>query len=260
MTKLLGRIHEVGTPFVAEDGFLQGNVDSFPTFLDRFHKVFGWNALEKDSLALLFLKDGQPYTFKTALETRTLTQWENLLRAQSLATMIEERRVVTWFHPIWDTRTQTLFGWECLLRGVENDGSLVSPGAMFAQAQGAGMTFPLDRLARLNALQTAKDKGVKQTLFINFIPTAIYDPVFCLRTTVELAQSLGFANERIVFEVVETERVNDWRHLKGIETREELAFVVHEGADLAQGFLWGPPREEPNESLSWHGVDEYLRK
>jgi EAL domain-containing protein (putative c-di-GMP-specific phosphodiesterase class I) len=51
---------------------------------------------------------------------------------------------------------------------------------------------------------------------INFLPTAIYRPDFCLATTVRAARESGIAPERITFEVVESERVVDHDHLRGI--------------------------------------------
>jgi len=51
---------------------------------------------------------------------------------------------------------------------------------------------------------------------INFIPTSIYDPEYCLNSTVKWANQLEFDPSQIVFEVVETEFVKDQKHLKKI--------------------------------------------
>lgn len=58
--------------------------------------------------------------------------------------------------------------------------------------------------------------GVEGNLFINFTPAAVYDPVFCLRSTVEAVEAAGISPERIVFEVTETEEAKDVDHLKNI--------------------------------------------
>jgi EAL domain-containing protein (putative c-di-GMP-specific phosphodiesterase class I) len=55
-----------------------------------------------------------------------------------------------------------------------------------------------------------------QKAFINFIPTAIYSPEFCLKTTTDLAHALEIDSKRFVFEVVETEQVKDTDHLQSI--------------------------------------------
>ncbi|WP_347861955.1 EAL domain-containing protein [Salimicrobium sp. PL1-032A] len=52
--------------------------------------------------------------------------------------------------------------------------------------------------------------------FINFIPTSIYNPEFCLRSTTALAAQLSVDPKQLVFEVVETEKVADMEHLKRI--------------------------------------------
>jgi len=68
-------------------------------------------------------------------------------------------------------------------------------------------------------------------LFINFIPTAIYDPEFCLSTTEKWAKQLDFDPAQIVFEVVETE--------------DELKMIKSIGVDYAQGYYFAKPSSEP---------------
>jgi len=57
---------------------------------------------------------------------------------------------------------------------------------------------------------------IDSKVFINFIPTSIYSPEHCLKSTVQLAEELGIEPSRFVFEVVETEKVDDLAHLKKI--------------------------------------------
>jgi EAL domain-containing protein (putative c-di-GMP-specific phosphodiesterase class I) len=53
-------------------------------------------------------------------------------------------------------------------------------------------------------------------LFVNFNPSSIYTPLFCLRSTFEAVESAGLNPARVVFEVVESEDVRDTEHLLGI--------------------------------------------
>ena len=48
---------------------------------------------------------------------------------------------------------------------------------------------------------------------VNFTPSAIYHPAFCLRSTSEAARESGIDPQRIVFEVVECDEVRDVDHL-----------------------------------------------
>jgi diguanylate cyclase (GGDEF)-like protein/PAS domain S-box-containing protein len=65
-------------------------------------------------------------------------------------------------------------------------------------------------------------------LFVNFTPSAIYDPEICLRTTWAIARRLGFPLSRVCFEVVETEQFPDVPFLRRILDRYRA-----EGAQVA---------------------------
>jgi EAL domain-containing protein (putative c-di-GMP-specific phosphodiesterase class I) len=71
------------------------------------------------------------------------------------------------------------------------------------------MNFTLDRMCRETALKTTAVKKIDTKVFINFILTSIYDPEFCLASTVKWAKQLEFDPKNIVFEVVETQKVKD---------------------------------------------------
>lgn len=77
---------------------------------------------------------------------------------------------------------------------------------------------------------------IDKKAFINFIPTSIYSPEFCLKSTVQLANRLGVDPDQLVFEVVETDKVDDTEHLKTI-----LAYYREKGFryaldDVGAGF------------------------
>ena len=209
-TKLDGLVRSAGA--VPSPDTRDFEVASFSEFLERFLKQPSWSALEKRDVQALFLPTGQELNFENSLETRSLARWESLLNAGFLVDILQNERLVSHFHPIWDLKTQTLFGHECLIRGRDSAGNLISPGRLFSTASETDLTFNLDRQARQSALKAAASFDGTTKLFINFVPTAIYDPVFCLETTVSLAHQLGITPDRIVFEVIETEEVEDWKH------------------------------------------------
>ncbi|WP_251393095.1 MULTISPECIES: EAL domain-containing protein [Priestia] len=86
---------------------------------------------------------------------------------------------------------------------------------MFEAAQVRNKTLALDRVCRLEAVKNASVID-HQLIFINFIPTAIYNPEHCLTSTFALIKELNIKPEQIVFEVIETEDVQDIEHLKNI--------------------------------------------
>ena len=146
------------------------------------------------------------------LVAQTQSEW--------FAEMLREDRFTSHFQPILHVRDEgEVFAHECLLRGVKVDGSLVAPGLLYDAARDNDLLFSLDRAARLTAIREAAAHGLDAAgnpLFINFNPTSIYDPTFCLRSTVAAIAETKFCPERIVFEIVESDRIEDFGHLRRI--------------------------------------------
>ncbi|MBD2022542.1 EAL domain-containing protein, partial [Leptolyngbya sp. FACHB-36] len=111
-----------------------------------------------------------------------------------------------------------VFGYEALLRGLDEQGKLIMPGRIFELADDAGLLAQLDLAARRTAIQQASHHGITDRIFINFSPSAIYDPVSCLQTTVQTIDDAGIPHESIVFEVVESDQSQDQNHLQSILT------------------------------------------
>lgn len=139
------------------------------------------------------------------------------VRGTWLQKMMREDRMTVHFQPIVPVRNPgEAFAYECLLRGIGEEGELVGPGAMFEAARDAGLIFNLDRAARTKAIHEAAAQGVEGNVFINFNPTSVYDPAYCLRSTIKAVEESGLPSERIVFEVTESEEARDSTHLKNI--------------------------------------------
>lgn len=152
-------------------------------------------------------------------------------RSEWLLDILREERIHSVFQPIVKcadgkrTRDE-IFGYECLMR-ASVDGKPVSPGAMIEMARGAGLVFQLDLAARRAAITGAAAHRIKEKVFINFTPNSIYNPFTCLNSTVRMIDELGFAHERIVFEIIESERLPEMKHLKRIvEFYRENGFGV----------------------------------
>ncbi|MBN2885146.1 MAG: EAL domain-containing protein [Chromatiaceae bacterium] len=184
-------------------------------FLLRVQASASFNSLELEAISALLLAPDETLDFHAFTRARTLAGWLGLLGARDLLEVLEARRLTAWFQPIL-TRDGQLYGYEALLRGARADGSLLFPDAIFGPAHANDLLFQVDRQAREAALRAAAERQLQGHLFINFIPTAIYDPAHCLKSTVSWAKKLGFDPKRIVFEVVETEKVGDINHLKHI--------------------------------------------
>lgn len=108
--------------------------------------------------------------------------------------------------------SRDVVGYEALLRATGPAGRLM-PTALFDAAEQAGWLHVLDRIGRTTALRGAAGWLGEAMLFVNFLPTTIYRPEVCLRTTERAAREAGVSLDRVVFEVTESERVTDTDHL-----------------------------------------------
>ncbi|MGH2316212.1 EAL domain-containing protein [Planococcus sp. SE5232] len=140
--------------------------------------------------------------------------------------VIKNERLTCHYQPIVDA-DEKIFAYEMLARFQNEDGSMIYPNEIFPAAKTRGRLYALDRVCRMTAVKYAAAlKGEKA--FINFIPTSIYSPEFCLRSTISLSEQLGVDSKSLVFEVVETEKVDDLDHLKKI-----LTYYKEKGFDYA---------------------------
>ncbi|MDM5227494.1 EAL domain-containing protein [Cytobacillus sp. NJ13] len=157
----------------------------------------------------------------------------DILDSQWIDEVIANGLVTCHAQPIL-TGDEEVFAYEMLARFYREDGSVIFPGEIFGAARKRGRLYALDRLCRMTAVRFAS--YIDKKAFINFIPTSIYSPEFCLKSTVQLANRLGMDPSQLVFEVVETDKVEDTDHLKRI-----LAYYREKGFryaldDVGAGF------------------------
>ncbi len=194
---------------------LSARVGSFQGFVRKLITEGHFTEQERLQIRIAHLLDGERFGPDLLEKTRTLAQWELMLSDSTLLHVLQNESLVVHFQPIVDLQTRQLYGHECLVRGIDPQGQLVPPSELLREARQTDLLFSLDRLMREVCLRAAQAL-TSGHIFINFIPTSIYNPEFCLRTTERLAHELGLAQERIVFEVVETEKVEDGKHLVNI--------------------------------------------
>lgn len=175
------------------------------------------SVVEQDACKYLILPIGAQPTMSDFGRVHSFTHLLAHFTGRWLVELLAKRRLVTYFQPIVDTNNPAeVFGYECLLRGFEEGGTLVGPERLYEMARSADLLYHLDRSARLQHIATAQRHELKTRVFINFNPTSIYDPAFCLRSTFEAIRKSDLTPERIVFEVVESDRLTDIDRLPSI--------------------------------------------
>ncbi|MDF2067433.1 EAL domain-containing protein [Bacillus sp. Cr_A10] len=174
-------------------------------------------------------------TFKVANQDwRPLSEVETILEMQWIDEVIKNEQLICYYQPIVDAKEE-VFAYEILSRFQDKNGSLIYPNEIFSAARARGRLYALDRVCRMTAVKYAAPLKEKKA-FINFIPTSIYSPEFCLRSTTELANELGVNPSQLVFEVVESEKVEDIDHLKRILTYYKEKGFQYALDDVGEGY------------------------
>ncbi|MCC5812724.1 MAG: EAL domain-containing protein [Ectothiorhodospiraceae bacterium] len=158
-------------------------------------------------------------------------------RSTWLTALLAEERLQVHFQPIvYASDPGRAFAYECLARGLDEQGGLIPPAQLFSSARNADLLFHLDRAARVAAITQAAGHGLTTPLFINFNPTSIYDPAFCLATTIRAARNTGMPSSNFVFEVVESDQIDDPTHLERILMEYRKAGFRVALDDLGSGY------------------------
>ncbi|GAB6928514.1 EAL domain-containing protein [Paenibacillus sp. JCM 10914] len=132
-----------------------------------------------------------------------------------MVNIIVHKQFTSYMQPIVDSFEQ-IVAYEFLLRPIEG-GAAFQPYKLFETARKTGLQAYLDRAARTCAIETSAEwlpTGVKR--FVNFLPSSIYDAQMCLSHTFHTIDRLHLDPRDFVFEVVETERIDDVKHLQSI--------------------------------------------
>lgn len=203
-------------PYSNQGQFHIAEIPNFELWLYEMWEGEFFDPLEAKEIYILPMSGIEPVSFGHFSLTKPLSFWTSLIQNKDLLFVLEEHSLKTVFQPIVRASDFSLFGYEGLTRGINPDGLLLSPTKLFSGAKTLDLLFNLDRQCRESVIARAAERQLEGKLFLNFVPTAIYDPDECLKSTAEAVTASGLNPENIVFEVVESERVEDYSHLKKI--------------------------------------------
>ncbi|EHS59531.1 EAL domain-containing protein [Paenibacillus kribbensis] len=136
------------------------------------------------------------------------SQLQARIQHADMMSIIRDKSFSSHMQPIVD-HNLNIIGFEFLLRPSHSERPF-QPFRLFEIAREAGLHAHLDRLARISAIEKSAaclPAGIKR--FINFLPSTIYNPAYCLNHTFETIDRLSMNTEDFVFEVVETEEIDD---------------------------------------------------
>lgn len=164
---------------------------------------------DQQRAAKALLVDSLPLSIDDFARLETV---ESLIHHHSvrwLECLLDEGRYKSLLQPIVGAKDRAVHGHEFLFRGLTMDGVTVPPIDMFAAARAPGLAARLDRCARNCAVSTAARLNVAERLFINVLPGSVTLEHSPFTDTLDLIEGLGIDPGRVVFEIVETSRVDD---------------------------------------------------
>ncbi|MEZ4569512.1 MAG: EAL domain-containing protein [Thermomicrobiales bacterium] len=149
---------------------------------------------EKLATRSLLLPSGEQPDYQDFGRVTPLGQLIARSSANWLLEILREMRLTSHFQSIVHANDpQRRFAREGLLRGLDRSGALISPFRMYQVARDADLLFQLDLAARRTVIgELDRHSVTEERTFINFTPTSIYDPVFCLRSTVAASTAQVF--------------------------------------------------------------------
>jgi EAL domain-containing protein (putative c-di-GMP-specific phosphodiesterase class I) len=175
-------------------------------FLERFTSV------ERESIRALFVGHGSEPAMGDYLDADTLQRFIASSRLDDVACALRGNMLSAAFQPICDTETLAIFAHEGLVR-LSPESGIAGPADLFRIARDTDTLPVADLAARRTIISAAAAQAFRGNLFINFMPSSIYDASSCLRSTIALLDELEVAHDRVVFEVVESDEVVDVPHL-----------------------------------------------
>lgn len=124
------------------------------------------------------------------------------------------------FQPIVDVINKSVYAYEALVRGPENEGALSILGKVNERNR-----YAFDQICRVKAVKLASRLGMSASLSINFMPNAVYKAEYCIRTTLAAARTYNFDTSKIIFELTEGEDLTSVDHLAAIiDAYQEMGF------------------------------------
>lgn len=144
---------------------------------------------------------------------------ENLVHHHSsrwLVKLLDERRFKSQMQPIIEIASGRVHGYEFLFRGLKTDGSMVPPVDMFTAARDESLLARLDACARDSAVRTGARFGIEEKLFINVLPHSVSVAQSSFTDTLDLIEAANIEPNRVVFEIVESEAVDDINELSNM--------------------------------------------
>ena len=152
-----------------------------------------------------------------------------------LEDIVENCRLSAVFQPIIDFRTHSYIGFEGLIRGPVGS-QLHSPLPLFAAAERHGIRRKLEQACRETVFRAFAKLQLPGKLFVNSSLDCLDDELIFNGGTVDLLHQIGISPGRVVIELTENQRINDYPDIQqALAHYRRLGYQIAID-DLGEGF------------------------
>lgn len=174
-------------------------------------------AAELDQISFHLTPLGVEPTPSQLMQSRKIRELIAWSEGQWVGDLIASDKLTTHFQPIVvNAHPNQVFAYECLLRAVDRHGQLIRPDRLINAARHSRRLERLDHAARITAIETAAQRDIQTCVFVNFNPRFLEDSPDSWAQTLAAAIGSGIDPSRFVFEVIESDEIQDLPRLLDI--------------------------------------------
>jgi EAL domain-containing protein (putative c-di-GMP-specific phosphodiesterase class I) len=203
-------------PYTFEATYLIVSVPNFELFITEIIEGEFFDALEMKEIHILPVERDIPLDFNLFKRTKTLLYWATFSQNKDLIYILKKQRIVTLFQPIVSVDNLDVVGYEAYSKGLKPGGLYLSAQSLFENAAKLDLLSILDIQCLESAAQHAAEHKMNKLLFLNFCPNAILDPKESFKSTIATIHEHQLNPKNIIFESVDTERLQGYSHLNAI--------------------------------------------
>lgn len=184
------------------------------TLIFQLAGALSW--VEQSAVQTSFHPDGLRPQPSDLFGSCSLRSFMAKVQCRWLTELLREGHLHSVFQPIMSCAAgEGVYGYEALMR-CDDGGRAVSPLEVIDIARGADLLPQLDRQACRNAVLEAARFKIPTKLFVNVTPEAVCNSEGRVDAAVGFLHEIGLHARQIVLELVESEEVSDWHHLRRI--------------------------------------------
>ncbi len=177
------------------------------------------SALEKADIALKYARgNNTPYAIYSEEFNVEKRYKENMEWVKRLRYSIDNNKIVPYYQPIFDNNSAKILSYECLMRMIDRDGSVLTPLQFLDIAKKSRLYTELTRIMIEKSCIHFKDSDCKFSINLSIEDMLDHDTVVFLKDRVLY---YGVA-DKIIFEILESESIETYADVSNfiIEMRE----------------------------------------